>query len=153
MIIRASVADDRRAVIELLKNSGLPVDDVDGKERIDFLVACRECRDDAQLLGVVGLERLGDIGLLRSLAVPPHARCTGVGADLVTAIEAHAMELGIDELWLLTNDTEAFFGRLGFEVATRDDAPPGVRHTRQFSELCPGTAVLMRRELQADDTD
>ena len=42
--------------------------------------ACR------QILGVVGLECYGDVGLLRSLAVSPEVRGRGLGVKLVQAL-------------------------------------------------------------------
>ncbi len=48
------------------------------------------CRDQGKLVGAVGLELYGDIGLLRSLAVDPRFRGKGLGQALVQHVEAEA---------------------------------------------------------------
>jgi amino-acid N-acetyltransferase len=65
------------AVEELLTKTNLPVEGV--KDAIgSFVVAETEGR----VVGVGGVERCGDFGLLRSVAVDPTARGRGVGAAM-----------------------------------------------------------------------
>lgn len=141
--LRQALADDWDAVRGLLLASDLPVDDL-GPETLDgFLIA----EDDNAIVGLVGLEVLGTVGLLRSLVVEKTARRSGLGGKLVGALESAAEAAGISELWLLTIDAERFFQRHNFEIVDRDAAPEEIRNSEEFSALCPGTAYLMRKAL------
>lgn len=141
--LRQAGPDDWSAVQELLLASDLPVDDL-GPEKLDgFLIA----EDDTAKLGLIGLEVMGTVGLLRSLVVARDARSAGLGGKLVGALESAAEAAGITELWLLTIDAEGFFQRHNFEIMDRTAAPDEIRRTDEFSELCPGSAYLMRKIL------
>lgn len=130
----------------LLAAAGLPTDDLDEAPGLR-LFGLR--RDDGGWIGVVGLQPLDGAALLRSLAVIPAERGRGVGGQLVAAAEAHAAQAGWHDLYLLTTDAAAFFAGLGYAVIARDEAPVAVRRTRQFMQLCPASAQLMRKRLRA----
>lgn len=98
----------------------------------------------------MGLEVLGPFGLLRSLAVDPAHRGTGLGRRLCEHITAHARLQGIDTLYLLTTTAEGFFRKHGFHVADRAGVPEAVLATEEFRHLCPSTAVCMVRHLDRD---
>lgn len=140
--IRPAAATDRPAIRELLASAGLPTDDLD-RSIIEWRVAEREGRLD----GVVGLERHGQTGLLRSLAVDSRSRGNGLGKRLVESMELHAVAHEISQLVLLTQTATAFFGRLGYEAIARDAAPQAVRDSLQFQRICPATAACMSKPL------
>jgi GNAT superfamily N-acetyltransferase len=52
-------------------------------------------------------------GLLRSVVVEPTVRGTGIGATLVDSSEILARDLGINELYLLTETAETWFENRG----------------------------------------
>ena len=139
--IRASEPADLAFTRDLLAAEGLPVDDL----AIEYLALSAEV--DGELRGVIGLEAFEGTGLLRSLVVSQNARGFGLGGTLVAALEAYASGRGIRELWLLTIDADPFFAGLGYVVEQRDNAPDAIQQTREFSGLCPGDAVLMRKTL------
>ena len=128
----------------LLAASELPTDDL-GDPSIQLVGAF----DDHTLLGVVGLQTFGRFGLLRSLAVAPHARARGVGRALCERVFELAAEQHLDGLWLLTMSARDYFTRHGFTTVERDTAPPAIRASAQFTSLCPSSAVLMYRPLVA----
>jgi len=141
--LRQAVPGDWDAVQDLLLAADLPIDDL-GPERLGgFLIA----QDENAMVGLIGLEILGTVGLLRSLVVARNARNTGLGGKLVGALEAAALAAGIAELWLLTIDAERFFQRHEFEIIDRTAAPDEIRQTDEFSALCPDSAYLMRKSL------
>ena len=143
LAIRPGQASDLAIARSWLDAAGLPTDDLTTAHMQDFLVALI----DGQPTGMIGLERLGRVGLLRSLVVDPSSQSKGLGAQLVKALETRAAALGIAELWLLTIDADAYFVELGYARMERTDAPAAVRDTAEFSSLCPGDAVLMRKGL------
>ena len=141
MQFRKPAEQDLEQVVALLAAADLPTADLTPAHLA--LVA----DDDGIISGAVGIEHYGEVALLRSLVVAPGARGTGVGRRLVDALEANARGAGVLELWLLTIDADPFFARLGYGVERRDAAPPAIRATEEFSSLCPGNAVLMRKAL------
>jgi amino-acid N-acetyltransferase len=143
MIIRPGRSEELGAVSKWLRAAGLPTADLTGAHLEDFLVADLH----GAAVGVVGLEKFGAAGLLRSLVVEPCARGNDVGRRLVAALEESALSHGVSELWLLTIDADAYFSALGYEAQDRSMAPQCIRRTEEFSRLCPGDAVLMRKRL------
>ncbi len=143
MIVRPGKADDLAVVTDWLDAAGLPTADLTEAHMEAFLVAV----DNSTRVGMVGLEAFGEVGLLRSLVVDPGTRSRGIGRQLVAALEANAASKGVAELWLLTIDADRYFAALGYERRDRDSAPDSIRATDEFSDLCPGDAVLMSRRL------
>ena len=142
--LRQALADDWQAVRDLLLASDLPLDDL-GPDKLDgFLIA----EDDNAIVGLIGLEVMGTVGLLRSLVVEKTVRSTGLGGKLVGALESAAEAAGIVEVWLLTVDAEQFFQQHNFEIVDRTAAPDEISESEEFSSLCPGTAYLMRKSLE-----
>jgi amino-acid N-acetyltransferase len=140
--IRFATTADLPAVRALLIASGLPVDDLDAAP-IELLVA----EAQGALVGVVGMESAGNGALLRSLAVRPDLRSTGLGQALVSAIEARARDLAIPSLVLLTTTAADYFDRRGYRRITRDEVPDGVRATAEFRHLCPASAACMSKTI------
>jgi amino-acid N-acetyltransferase len=130
--------------VDLLLECGLPVADL--RSGALELLGVRDARG---LAGVAGLERLGEVGLLRSLAVRSDRRGTGLGSALAAAVEELAAEGGIGELFLLTTTAAKFFARRGYAQRERDGVPVAVRDTREFADLCPASAVVMSRRLNS----
>lgn len=56
---------------------------------------------------------------LAGLVVAAEQRKRGIGADLVAAIEAHAIDRGVARIHLYTGTAEPFYARLGWRVAER----------------------------------
>lgn len=142
MEMRPATPLDQAAIRHLLLDSRLPVDDLE-TAAIDFIVA----RDATGLMGVIGLERFGSAGLLRSLAVRDDQRGRGVGGQLVRAIEGRAVSLGVQQLVLLTETAAPFFGKRGYAAIARDQAPTTVQRSSEFHVICPASATCMLKPL------
>lgn len=130
----------------LLSRVGLPTSDVPAAfDRA--VVAFR----GAERVGVGALEVHGRGGLLRSVAVEPAARGTGVGTALCDALEAAAREAGVERLYLLTTTASDFFRARGYVPCDRASVPAAVRATTQFADLCPDSAACLTRSLADED--
>jgi len=143
MPITPATAEDLQPIRNLLDGQGLPSADIDQGSLKTFLVL----RDEKQISGLVGLDLLGSIAMLRSLAVRPQCRSAGLGAQLLAAAEAHAVKLGISTLYLLTTDADRYFAAKGYRSLERTDAPPEIKQHPQFRSLCPSTSIIMRKVL------
>ena len=139
--IRAARADDLEPCVALLADAALPTQDLTP----DHLALVAEI--DGQIAGAIGLEQFAATGLLRSLVVARTGRGGGVGEALVAELESLARGRGIGALWLLTIDADAYFERLGYLATDRAEAPEPITRTEEFSNLCPGDAVLMQKRL------
>lgn len=128
---------------QLLSACELPTADVSLSKTLLFY----GCHSEGKLAAVVGLEVHGPVALLRSLAVAPSHRNQGLGKLLVTFAEAQAASLGVESLYLLTTTAKAFFSKLGYSPASREDAPLSIKATMQFSSLCPASSAFMRKHL------
>lgn len=140
--IRAATAEDLPAIISLLKASGLPCEDLSpgGQE---LIVAVSESR----IAGVVGLERSGPYGLVRSLAVEPGKRGQGLGKALLDEALLRAWLKGVGEVFILTTTAPGFFEKQGFEAAVRSEAPRSIQNTTEFRTMCPASAVCMKKKI------
>lgn len=142
MELRAPQQTEHPGLRALLIDSGLPVDDLD-TAAVDFIVAV----DGSGLSGVIGLQAFDGIGLLRSLAVRPGARSTGLGRALVDALEQRALATGVRQLVLLTQTAAPFFGKRGYVAIARDSAPAEVQASEEFRSICPASAICMSKHL------
>ena len=133
---------DLSGVLELLRRSDLPITGVVEHFR-NFLVV----RADVSVVGVAGIEPCGDDGLLRSVAVEPTYRGSGVGRALVHGVLDLARRLEVRSLYLLTTTAREYFRRQGFADCPRDDAPAAIRETWEFRSGCPSSSAFMRRPL------
>jgi len=143
-IIGAANAAERSAVTNLLASLKLPVEDLPSVLD-NFVVATG---NDA-IIGVAGLELYGDYGLLRSVAVDEAWRNKNIAAALVSAIEDTARQKGLKAIILLTETADAYFAKKGYSKINRDDVPVAVKASSEFSHVCPVSAAVMQKQLQA----
>jgi amino-acid N-acetyltransferase len=141
-LVEPARAHDLAPAVELLRRCELPTEGVaDGFGH--YLVV----RDDADLVGLAGLEIYGTDALLRSVAVDGEVRGEGLGAQLVAAAEDLARHLDLGTLYLLTTSAQAFFAHLGYENCARDAAPEALRESWEYRAGCPISSALMKKTL------
>ena len=146
MITLQRADDSTLSYVEgLLKNNGLPSKDIRSK---------RECfyigYNGADPVGIGGLEIHGTNGLLRSVVIEQAARGHGFGTALCDSLETTASAGGIETLYLLTTTAVNFFAARGYGEIERTDAPARIQQTTEFDELCPTTAICMKKILQSE---
>jgi amino-acid N-acetyltransferase len=134
---------DEAAVKKLLSESGLPIEDITVRHLQHYF----GCGSGLALEGVVGLELFGDVALLRSLAVASPRRGSGVGSSLVAHAELQARDQGVQSLYLLTTTAEKFFLDRGYGRIPRQEAPPAIKGTKEFSGICPVSSAFMIKKL------
>jgi amino-acid N-acetyltransferase len=143
--IRPAAPADGDAIRALLASCCLPASDLE-TSRPALVVATV----DGILAGLGGVERHGATGLLRSVAVRPDRRGSGLGRELVAHLERQARADGLRALVLLTETAAGFFERLGYRVIERARAPAAVQSSEEFRSLCPQSAVCMVKPLAGD---
>ncbi len=133
---------NRADIIRLLTENRLPVADLPA--RLDDFIIVKE---QDRLIALVGLERYGSCGLLRSLVVDAAWRNKQIAGLLVRQLEQAAGNTGIRTMYLLTETAEKYFGRAGYSIIRREEVPDELRKSSEFSHVCPKSAVVMKKEL------
>jgi amino-acid N-acetyltransferase len=146
--MRPAQPEDIRAVQELLEQSGLPTAGVEEWLQ-HFLVA----DSDGEVVAVAGLELYGASALLRSVAVRPAWRGSGLGRQLVDRLVSEAQRQRVHDIYLLTTTAEHYFPRLGFGCITRDDVPKEVQGSVEFTGACPASAIVMQKKLSGAEAE
>lgn len=143
--LRDAAVDDLADIKSLLEQAALPFDDLKQDAMQDFVIV-----RDAQrmLIGAGGIERYENDGLLRSVVVHENARGNGLGQQITRAVEDRARNNGVTTLYLLTTTAAEFFPRLGYGRVERNNAPEKLKHSAEFTSLCPASAVCMRKSLR-----
>ena len=130
---------DAEAIARLLGQSELPLDGVTDQLESGYVVVRR---GDA-IVGVAGLERHGDAGLLRSVAVSAEERGTGLGIALTADRLVEARRSGLAHVFLLTTTAAGFYRRFGFRDVERARVPEAVARSREFAMVCPASAACL----------
>jgi amino-acid N-acetyltransferase len=144
--IRPARPGELPTIVRLLEASKLSASDVD-----EFLETFLVAEVDGAIVGTIGLECYGGVGLLRSAAVDIRLQRNGIGDQLVNALIDVARRRGIRELVLMTETAEQFFAYRGFTAIPRQTVTGDVRQSSQFHGACPDTAVLMRMVIESLD--
>lgn len=142
--LRTMTSEDQADVEKLLNAAELTTAGVKGHED-DFLLAVNQADE---LLGVIGLERAGANGLLRSLVVSVDYRNCGLAQKLIETAVKQANEDGLQALYLLTQTAERYLRRAGFERINREEIPSPLLQQSALQTLCPASSVCMRMILK-----
>ncbi|MEO1082499.1 MAG: arsenic resistance N-acetyltransferase ArsN2 [Pseudomonadota bacterium] len=144
--MRTAEIADLPKIVDLLAASALPTEDLEQQDLSLFVVE----ELGAGLGSVGGLERCGRDALLRSVATDEGLRGQGRARAMVAELEGRAARHGIGELYLLTETAADFFAGLGYAVRDRETVPDAVRASRQFSSICPDSAVVMAKRVASE---
>lgn len=142
--ILPAINDNKDELVKLLQAEKLPTEDLPA-QLDNFFVAF----DGSCIVGAAGVETYNNHGLLRSLVVDKACRNHGIGAKLLQANEHGAMKLGLESLYLLTETAKDYFERKGYALVNREDVPEAIKLSSEFSRVCPASAVVMRKKLEA----
>lgn len=133
--------DDLDAVVALVRDALLPVAGIADTFPQGYCVVWA----DGKVVGVAGLEVHGGVGLLRSVAVAPKYRSSGIGRRLVDERLQASREQQLNAVYLLTTTAADYFTRYGFRVVNRNDAPEALRGSSEFASVCPASAACLAK--------
>ena len=138
--IKPATGADLGDILALLTAVDLPHEGVE-----EYLAGFLVARDaEGRLQGAIGLERHGEVGLLRSAAVSPELQRSGVGSCLTSALLGRAAEDGFEKVVLLTTTARDFFARrFGFEEAERGEFDSRLSGSPEWKLPRCSTAVCM----------
>jgi N-acetylglutamate synthase-like GNAT family acetyltransferase len=144
-IEKASLAclDD---VLEILSQVNLPHDGV--KEHFGGFLIARS--GGGKILGCIGLERHGELGLLRSAAVLSEYQGQWIGNKLVRELLKRAAGEGVTEVVLLTTTAQEYFqNKFGFKEARRSGYEKRLADSPEWNLPRCSSAVFMTLKLNA----
>ena len=147
--IRRPTADQFSEVIALLTQSQLGSADISLANLQHF----RLISTTARVLAVAGLEPLGRIALLRSVAVVADQQGQGLATRLVQALEIHAQRIGLHALYLLSARAGLFFARQGFSEIARDEIPAALHASAELTGSERHGVVMLKIILRAPAND
>ena len=102
-----------------------------------------------RVVGCVGLERHGKLGLLRSAAVLPEFRGQRIGNKLVRDLLRRAAHDGLTEVALLTTTAKDYFaGKFGFREAKRARYEKRLADSPEWNLPRCSSAALMTLKLK-----
>jgi len=134
-------------VLEILSGAELPHDGVE--DYIDYFLVARD--GSGKILGCVGLERHGELGLLRSAAVIPEFQGQWIGTKLVRELLIRAAGAGLTEVALLTTTAKDFFEKkFGFQEAERAGYENRLRNSPEWNLPRCSSAAFMTLKLEPD---
>lgn len=139
MDIRRASQHDRERIAALLQESEQPP--LPSAVPLSNIVVAL---DGGTVVGAAALEVRGRCGLLRSLVVAADRRRQGIGSSLMRSLIARCHELGLHDLYLLTEGDPAFFESVGFGAIERSELPSEIQSTPRLREQYPETARTMR---------
>lgn len=142
-IVARRIARDNAEFVQALRDAELPINDLSESGRSFFTFSTLA----GAHLGYGGFEQYGRDVLIRSLVVVSDQRGKGIGRNVLAVLLREAFDAGARTGWLLTTNESAFFEKSGFTPVSRDAAPASILATRQATDLCPSSAVLLSRAI------
>ncbi len=111
-------------------------------------------REQSHVAACAAIDRQGEVALLRSVAVDPARRAEGLGRAVVLAALHRALEAGVREVWLRSEDAQDYWALHGFRIAPSQAAPAALLEVQELeSQELDGRrgapATLMRLDLSA----
>ena len=109
----------------------------------NFLVAT----ENGRVIGTIGMEQYGDIGLVRSLVVASPMRGRSIGKRLVKQLIERARVKQVSMLYLLSGPADRIYTRFGFESMARADLPTRLYTSTELQDPSSTASTAMRRKL------
>lgn len=144
IVIRIAEEKDLLPVQRLVAKAGLSDQGIEHQIN-DFLVVENEKK---QIIGTVGIERLGLDGLLRSLVMASESWNAKIGLNFLELALAFAKQRGVKTLYLLTNSSIPFFEHIGFEEVKEEEIPEHLKKTSHFEQYVSGITKVMACSLE-----
>ena len=142
--ISPALPSEASEILALLSEVDLPHEGV--VEHLGGFLVARDT--EGRLVGTIGLERYGQVGLLRSAAVAADLQHSGVGSCLTTALLERASDDGVEKVVLLTSTARDFFARrFGFSETSRADYDEQLAGSPEWRLPRCSSAVCMSLDL------
>jgi len=129
-VIRACTADDRDAIYAIINEAArayqgviptdrwkepyMPMDEL--QHEIDAGVRFWGYEEDGELVGVMGIQAVKDVTLIRHAYVRPSAQRSGIGAQLLSRLKSDVDDTLLIGTWAAATWAIRFYERNGFRL-------------------------------------
>jgi amino-acid N-acetyltransferase len=146
-VIRRAGEHDLFRIRRLIKDAGLNDKGIESHLLHFFVVeTANDDEESPQMVGVVGMEVHGSIGLLRSFVLERASWNGKVGVNMMEILLAYAAKLGLTHVYLLAGASTSFFSELGFVEVAFADLPDVLKESEHFERsLYKGTPMVYTR--------
>lgn len=121
----------------------MPAEELD--EEIAAGVAFWGCESDGELVGVMGVQRVRDVDLIRHAYVSPEHQRKGIGGALLGQLAAPAARRMLVGTWADAEWAVSFYRRNGFELLSREEGAELLRRYWTIPERQIETSVVLAR--------
>jgi GNAT superfamily N-acetyltransferase len=101
------------------------------------------CRSDDLLVGVMGVQAVRDVDLIRHAYVNPGSQRLGIGAALLASIRAASSRRMLVGTWAAASWAIDFYRRHGFELVPSEETPRLLRAYWRIPERQIATSVVL----------
>ena len=157
--IRPCRADERDAILAIVNAAAeayrgvipadrwhepyMPVEELDGE--IAAGVQFWGYEDDGKLLGIMGMQQVGDVDLIRHAYVWPDHQGQGIGGALLAQLASSATRRMLVGTWATAEWAISFYRRNGFELLPREEGAALLRKYWSIPERQVETSVVLAR--------
>ncbi|TDR73248.1 GNAT family N-acetyltransferase [Paludibacterium purpuratum] len=130
---------DWNEIRNLLTANRLPV-----QGALNHLMHFVVATENGRVVGAIGMEVYGDIGLIRSLVVASNMRGKSVAKRLLRSLIERARAKQIGALYLLSGNTDSLFAAHGFEKMARADMPTKLYVSSELQGTSSSSTTALR---------
>jgi GNAT superfamily N-acetyltransferase len=121
----------------------MPAEELDGE--LAAGVEFWGCELDGELVGVMGIQQVRDVDLIRHAYVAPEHQRKGIGAALLEHIAESATRRMLVGTWAAAEWAIAFYRRNGFELLPREEGAELLRTYWTIPDRQTETSVVLAR--------
>jgi len=157
--IRRCGDDDRDAILTIVNAAAeayrgvIPADrwhepymsDDELAAEIDAGIEFWGCEEDGELVGVIGIQPLEDVDLIRHAYVAPASQRRGVGGALLEHVASAATQPILVGTWAAADWAIGFYRRHGFELLSRERATELLRRHWTIPDRQIETSVVLAK--------
>ena len=119
----------------------MPAEELDAE--IEAGVAFWGYEDDGELVGIMGIQPVGDVDLIRHAYVLPDRQGRGIGGELLEHLRGSATLRILVGTWAAAEWAIRFYERHGFELLPRDEGAALLRRYWTIPERQIETSVVL----------
>jgi GNAT superfamily N-acetyltransferase len=121
----------------------MPADELDAE--IEAGVVFWGYEDDGELVGIMGIQHVDDVDLIRHAYVLPDRQGRGIGGELLEQLAGPATRRMLVGTWAAAEWAIRFYERHGFELLPRDEGAALLRTYWTIPERQIDTSVVLAR--------
>jgi GNAT superfamily N-acetyltransferase len=121
----------------------MPADELDAE--IEAGVVFWGYEDDGELVGIMGIQPLEDVDLIRHAYVLPDRQGRGIGGELLEQLTGSVTRRMLVGTWAAAQWAIRFYERHGFELLPRDEGAALLRTYWTIPERQIDTSVVLAR--------